>query len=105
METPNPWLAEPSLADGAQHTLPAPPAHDDQQLGPPFEPRKPPLLKRTFGPVLAAIVAFLAKFKSLLLLLPKLKLFTTAGTMFVSLAAYAWLWGWPFAAGFIALLF
>lgn len=54
---------------------------------------------------MAAIVAFLAKFKAVLLLLPKLKLLTTAGTMLVSLAAYAWLWGWQFAAGFVALLF
>jgi len=55
--------------------------------------------------VLAAIVAFLAKFKAIILLLPKLKLLTTVGTMLVSLAAYAWIFGFPFAAGFIALLF
>jgi len=57
------------------------------------------------GPILAALVALGAKFKAILLLLPKLKLISTAGTMFVSLAAYALLWGWQFAAGFIALLF
>lgn len=33
------------------------------------------------------------------------KLATTAGTMLLSLAAYAAVWGWPYAAGFIALLF
>jgi Zn-dependent protease len=55
--------------------------------------------------VLAAIAAFLAKFKAIILLLPKLKLLTTVGTMLVSLAAYAWVFGFPFAAGFIALLF
>ena len=47
--------------------------------------------------------------KTLLLLLfsgAKLgKLLTTAGSMLVSLAAYAWLYGWRYAAGFIALLF
>src|SRR6266516_4131669 len=53
----------------------------------------------------AALAALLAKGKSLLLLLPKLKLLTTFGTAFVSIAAYALLWGWPFAAGFVALLF
>ncbi len=50
-------------------------------------------------------MAFLAKFKAVLLLLPKLKLFTTAGTMLVSLAAYSFVFGWPFAAGFVLLLF
>ena len=60
--------------------------------------------KRRFGPALAAIAAFLAKFKSILLLAPKLKLLTTFGTMGVSLAAYAWIWGVPFAAGFVVLL-
>jgi Zn-dependent protease len=53
----------------------------------------------------AALLALLAKAKSLLLLLPKLKLLATFGSAFVSIAAYALLWGWPFAAGFVALLF
>jgi len=33
------------------------------------------------------------------------KVATTAGTMLLSLTIYAQVWGWPFAAGFIALLF
>jgi Zn-dependent protease len=98
MESNAPWPPAP-LAPQA----PVPAARQDQQG--PFEPRKPPFIKRTLGPVLAAIIAFAAKFKSLLLLLPKLKLLTTAGTMFVSVAAYAWIWGLPFAAGFVVLLF
>jgi Zn-dependent protease len=53
----------------------------------------------------AAVVALLAKFKTVLLLLPKLKLLASSGTILVSLAAYAVIWGWSFAAGFIALLF
>src|SRR2546421_3411854 len=73
-------------------------------LGPPFEQPRPSWLKRTFGPALAAIIAFAAKFKTILLLLPKLKLLTTAGTMLVSIAAYAVIWGFPFAAGFVVLL-
>jgi Zn-dependent protease len=52
----------------------------------------------------AAIVAFLAKFKAVLLILPKLKLLSTAGTMLVSLAAYSFVFGWAFAAGFVILL-
>jgi Zn-dependent protease len=54
--------------------------------------------------VLAALAALLAKGKSLLLLLPKLKLLTTSGSMLVSMAAYAVIWGWRFAVGFVLLL-
>ena len=46
-----------------------------------------------------------AKLKTLLLLLPKLKLLTTSGSMLVSVAAYALIWGWKFAIGFVVLLF
>jgi Zn-dependent protease len=53
----------------------------------------------------AGLIALLAKGKAVLLLLPKLKLLATFGSAFVSIAAYALLWGWPFAAGFVALLF
>jgi Zn-dependent protease len=54
---------------------------------------------------LAAIVAVLAKLKALIFLLLKLKFLATAGTAFVSVGAYSLLFGWPFAAGFVALLF
>lgn len=46
--------------------------------------------------------------KLLLLLLASLKwgkIATTGGTMLLSLAVYATIWGWPYAAGFIALMF
>lgn len=33
------------------------------------------------------------------------KLLTTGGTMLVSLVVYAWIYGWRYAAGFVALLF
>jgi Zn-dependent protease len=45
-----------------------------------------------------------AKLKGLLFLIPKLKIFTTSATMLVSVAAYALIWGWRFAAGFVLLL-
>ena len=45
-----------------------------------------------------------AKLKALVFLLPKLKLLATAGTMLVSIAAYATIWGWQFAVGFTVLL-
>jgi Zn-dependent protease len=56
------------------------------------------------GTALAALLALLAKLKAVLLLLPKLKLLTTAGTMLVSVAAYSFVFGWPFAVGFVLLL-
>ena len=51
------------------------------------------------------LLKFGAKFKALLLVLPKLKLFTTSASMLLSVGAYALIWGLPFAAGFVALLF
>jgi Zn-dependent protease len=66
-------------------------------------------LRKRLGSALAGIGAIAAKFaayvKSAALLLPKLKLLTTGSTALVSIAAYSLLWGWPFAAGFVALLF
>jgi Zn-dependent protease len=66
-------------------------------------------LRKRIGSALAALVAVIAKFfsaiKGGLLLLPKLKLLTTSGTALVSVAAYSLFWGWPFAAGFVVLLF
>jgi Zn-dependent protease len=54
---------------------------------------------------LALIIGFAGKLKGLLLLLPKLKLLTTSGSMLVSIGAYALIWGWQFAVGFVLLLF
>jgi Zn-dependent protease len=58
------------------------------------------------GLAAAAAVAlkFGAKLKALLLIVPKLKLLTTSGSMLVSIAAYSLLWGWRFAVGFVILL-
>jgi Zn-dependent protease len=66
-------------------------------------------LRKRIGSALAAIGALFAKFwaviKGGVLLLPKLKLLTTAGTALVSVAAYSLFWGWTFALGFVVLLF
>jgi Zn-dependent protease len=51
------------------------------------------------------IVKFGAKLKAILVLLPKLKLFTTSASMLVSIGAYTLIWGWKFAIGFVLLLF
>src|SRR4051812_36359215 len=63
--------------------------------------------RRIFAPIGAVLLVLAklgAKLKALLLLLPKLKLFTTAGSMVVSVAAYSLIWGWRFAVGFVLLL-
>ncbi len=60
--------------------------------------------KRRVVPIGAAIVALLSKFKALLLLLPKIKLLASAGSMLVSIAAYTTIWGVWFAVGFVVLL-
>ena len=63
--------------------------------------------KKLWGPLLAAgllLLKFGAKLKALLFLLPKLKLFTTSASMLVSIGAYALIWGFPFAVGFVLLL-
>jgi Zn-dependent protease len=65
--------------------------------------------RRRVGGAIAAVGALIVKFfaaiKGVLLLLPKLKVLTTAGTAFVSVAAYSLFWGWTFALGFVVLLF
>jgi Zn-dependent protease len=64
--------------------------------------------RKLFAPLGAAGLLLLklgAKLKALLLLLPKIKLLTTSGTMLVSVAAYSLIWGWKFAIGFVLLIF
>ena len=61
-------------------------------------------LRRVGGPVVAGAVLLATKGKAVMLLLPKLKVFTTSATMLVSIAAYALIWGWTFALGFVLLL-
>jgi Zn-dependent protease len=110
LEPDSPWLARP-LAGSASSPAPRPPG-----LAPPpgrtpepsesgnrsDEPSRS--LRGKLGAAGAAILALLAKLKALLLILPKLKLLTTAGTMVVSVLAYSTIWGIPFAAGFVVLL-
>ena len=61
-------------------------------------------LKRLLGPIAALLVLLATKGKAILLLLPKLKIFTTSASMLVSIGAYALIWGWKFAVGFVLLL-
>jgi Zn-dependent protease len=69
------------------------------------DPAPEPAKRNGIGAVLVALAAIAAKGKALLLLLPKIKLLTTSGSMLVSIGAYALIWGWQFAVGFVALLF
>jgi Zn-dependent protease len=96
--------------------LPGPPrpapagGPSENPFGEPTEPRAPARnVRKRIGSALAAIAALVFKFfaaiKGGLLLLPKLKLLTTSATALVSVAAYSLFFGWPLAAGFVALLF
>jgi Zn-dependent protease len=66
-------------------------------------------LRKRIGSALAAVIALVVKFfaaiKGVLLLLPKVKLLTTAGTALVSVVVYSLFFGWWFAIGFVVLLF
>jgi len=84
------------------------PEPDPGRAGDAFGGEPKPWWKRAGGGLAALgllIAKFAAKIKVVLLLLPKLKILTTSGTMLVSVAAYSLIWGWKFALGFVALLF
>jgi Zn-dependent protease len=97
---------DPRVEWPASTPAPLPPVAPEDVGLPPVQPRS--RARRALGPF-AALGALLAKFagslKALLLLLPKLKLLTTSGSMLVSVGAYSLIWGWRFAVGFVALLF
>jgi Zn-dependent protease len=58
-------------------------------------------LRQLLAPVLA-VGATLLKFGAVIF---KLKVFTVVGSMLLSVGAYAWLYGWKFAVGFVVLIF
>jgi Zn-dependent protease len=101
---------EPGYATGTAGYSPDAGPYAPAYYPPTYEPepaeRQPPW-KRILG-VLGAvglvILKFGAKLKAVLLLLPKLKIFTTSASMLVSIGAYALIWGWRFAVGFVLLL-
>ncbi len=88
--------AEPTHPSDLQ-PIDADPGHQDHHTNQSW-------LRRKLGAAGAALIALLAKLKAVLLLLPKIKLLATAGTMAVSIVAYAAIWGLPFAAGFVVLI-
>ncbi len=101
MEPSTHLLSEPTVVPGypAPGVAPEPPPSGD-----PFAAPRQSFFRRRIAPVGAALLAFLAKLKSLLLLASNVKILATAGTMAVSIAAYASIWGLAFAVGFVILL-
>ena len=100
--------APPSPAPFARAPLASPPQQGDDAFGAP--PRRPLHgLRKRISSAIAAIVAIVAKFfaaiKGVLLLLPKIKVLSTAGTALVSVVLYSLVFGWGFAIGFVVLLF
>src|SRR3954462_8730288 len=60
---------------------------------------------RKLGGLLVPLAVLAGKAKLLFLALIKVKAVTTLGTMFISIVAYGLAFGWPFAVGFVLLLF
>jgi Zn-dependent protease len=71
----------------------------------PIQPESPlrGLLRKLWAPI-AALGFLIWKLKFVFAAIFKFKLFTVAGSMIVSIGAYALLWGWKFAVGFVLLL-
>jgi Zn-dependent protease len=85
-------------------SFPVPDPSSDGERG--YEPIKPrsglgDLARKLVAPIVG-LGFLIVKFGGLLL---KLKVVTTGASMLVSVAAYAWLWGLPFAIGFVLLIF
>ncbi len=97
------WRYEPVEAPEAR-TLPEAEIPEHGERG--YEPLHPrggflDMLKKLAAPIIA--LGFLVvKFGGFFL---KFKVVTTGVSMLVSVAAYAWLWGLPFAIGFVVLIF
>jgi Zn-dependent protease len=67
------------------------------------EPAWRSLARKLWAPI-AFVGLMLWKLKFVFVAIFKFKLFTVAASMVVSIAAYALLWGWKFAVGFVLLL-
>jgi Zn-dependent protease len=85
-----------------------PPADEGEHASRDYEPIHPrgrlsELGRKLWVPI-AAVGLLIFKFKAAILAIFKLKIFVTSASMLVSIAAYAWIWGWRFAVGFVLLL-
>jgi Zn-dependent protease len=104
MSEPRPdWRYEPVEAPEAR-TLPEAEIPEHGERG--YEPLHPrggflDMLKKLAAPIVA-LGFLIVKFGGFLL---KFKVVATGASMIVSVAAYAWLWGLPFAIGLVVLIF
>jgi Zn-dependent protease len=107
---PDPWEREAPAREAhareapEARTLPDPQPAEHGERG--YEPLHPrwglgELVRKLLAPVIG-LGFLLVKFGGFLL---KFKVVTTGASMLVSIAAYAWLWGLPFAIGFVLLIF
>ena len=71
---------------------------------PVYPPPQKKNLLRKLGPIGLLLVFIFSKLKYLAVIL-QIGKFKTFITMLISIWAYAMFWGWPFAVGFVALLF
>lgn len=90
-------MAPPQAAEPV--TVPEPPTAEE------LTEKQHSTWRKRLGKFLAPIALIAAKLKAILLVLLKLKFVVTLGSMVVSIAAYAIVFGWPFAVGFVLLLF
>jgi Zn-dependent protease len=78
------------------------PQRQYDQYGRPVELTFWQKIKKFLAPVGVAFIIFFKYLAKLKFLLPVLK---TGGTMLLSIGAYALVWGWQFAVGFVLLIF
>jgi Zn-dependent protease len=115
LAAPPPGPTPPAAAQPHVAQVPAAQSWAPAALGPqptldPFGrpiPRRPKRsrIRERASAIGAGAIAIIAKFKAILLILPKIKLLTTASTAIVSVVAYSLFFGWWFAVGFVVLLF
>ena len=94
-----------SLFDRPEAPPSPPPEHGERDYRPiQPEPGWKSLARKLVAPFVAVGLLFW-KFKFVLAAVFKLKIFATAGTMAVSVGAYALLWGWKFGIALVLLIF
>jgi Zn-dependent protease len=87
--------------DGEGRELP-PAEHDHKPIQPGSGRRT--TLKRFGAPIAVALIFIATKLKTILIVLPQIKVLATSGSMLVSVAAYQLIFGWAFAVGLVLLL-
>ena len=99
----------PPSSDPKPPVLPGSTGLSGNDRPPVMTPPVPPKKKGFWGPIALGVAAVLKFGSKLLVLMPFLKFLPaflkTGGTMLLSVGAYALLWGWKFALGFVVLIF